>query len=60
MPIYSYRCRQCGHRFEMLRGMNEKDSELVCPKCGTRAPEKVIMPFFSNNSRGGGGAFKIG
>jgi putative FmdB family regulatory protein len=58
MPIYSYRCHECGHRFEMLRGMNEKDSELACPKCGTRKPEKVIMPFFSNSSRGEGGTFR--
>ncbi len=60
MPIYLYRCRRCGHRFERLRAMNENDRELSCPECGERGPEKVMPPFFSNNARGQGGAFRFG
>jgi putative FmdB family regulatory protein len=60
MPIYLYRCRQCGHKFEMLRAMSAKDSELMCPECGARAPEKVIMPFYGRNPGRQGGAFSFG
>ena len=33
MPIYDYRCVQCGHRFDLLRSMSSRD-EVKCPKCG--------------------------
>lgn len=33
MPLYEYRCTVCGHRFELLRSIAERDSA-VCVKCG--------------------------
>ncbi len=33
MPIYDYVCTSCGHRFEVLRGLNESGPH-VCPECG--------------------------
>jgi putative FmdB family regulatory protein len=51
MPIYLYRCRRCGHKVELLRAMNEKDSELVCEKCGAKELEKVFAPFYSSTCR---------
>lgn len=60
MPVYLYRCRHCGHKIEMLRAMNEKDSELECPECGTKEMERVIMPFYGGNPRGQGGGFSFG
>jgi putative FmdB family regulatory protein len=60
MPIYLYHCRECGHRFELLRAMSEKDSDVECPECGTKQPERLMPPFFSNNLRGQGGASRIG
>jgi len=45
MPLYLYNCRHCGHKFELLRGMHAKDSEVACPECGTREPAKILMPF---------------
>ena len=32
MPLYAYRCTQCGHRFEKIQNFNS-EQELVCPKC---------------------------
>jgi putative FmdB family regulatory protein len=59
MPIYLYRCRHCGHKIELLRGMNEKDCELACPQCGAKEMSKVLMPFYGN-IRGMGGGINIG
>jgi putative FmdB family regulatory protein len=50
MPIYLYRCRKCGHRFEMLRGINEDDSGIKCPECGMDKQERGIMPFNSGST----------
>lgn len=35
MPLYEYRCTACGHRFEQLRSISERDSA-VCEKCGEK------------------------
>jgi putative FmdB family regulatory protein len=32
MPIYEYRCRFCGHEFEVLQGFNDPAPD-VCPNC---------------------------
>lgn len=32
MPLYAYRCTQCGHRFEKIQNFSAKP-ELKCPKC---------------------------
>ncbi|MFZ1083413.1 MAG: FmdB family zinc ribbon protein [Terracidiphilus sp.] len=32
MPLYAYRCTQCGHRFEKIQHFGAKP-ELVCPLC---------------------------
>ncbi|MGB9604961.1 MAG: FmdB family zinc ribbon protein [Bryobacteraceae bacterium] len=34
MPIYEYRCRQCGERFEKLVRNASEPSGLSCPSCG--------------------------
>ena len=40
MPTYDYKCRTCGHVFELFHGMSE-DPAPHCPKCGDSC-EKVI------------------
>jgi putative FmdB family regulatory protein len=52
MPINLYICGKCGHLFESPKALNEKDSELKCPECGAKEPEKVRSA--------GGGAFSFG
>src|SRR2546429_7101206 len=32
MPIYGYRCRSCGHEFEVLQKMSDSPFQ-TCPKC---------------------------
>ena len=32
MPLYAYRCTQCGHKFEKIQNFSAKP-EQVCPKC---------------------------
>ena len=41
MPIYEYRCGECGHQQEYLQRMS--DAPLTaCPKCGKRAFNKMV------------------
>ena len=42
MPLYEYRCQACGDTFETLRGSQEKDTDVVCPRCGKKKAEKLL------------------
>ena len=33
MPLYEYRCNECGAEFEMMLRFSEADRRPVCPKC---------------------------
>ena len=41
MPLYEYRCKVCGHRFEALKSISARD-EVVCEKCGAKV-ERVYQ-----------------
>ena len=45
MPIYEYRCQECGEQFEKLVRFSTSTSEIECPKCGGRKVEKLISAF---------------
>ena len=42
MPLYEYRCGECGHRYERREGF-EAPSLQVCPHCGGSA-RRVLHP----------------
>lgn len=41
MPIYEYRCEDCGHELEALQKVSDEPL-LECPECGNRALKKLI------------------
>ena len=43
MPIYNYKCRDCGTECELL--VARFDSEVECPKCGSSDMEKLPSRF---------------
>jgi putative FmdB family regulatory protein len=45
MPIYEYRCLECGEKFDKLvRSMNSQ-VEIECPKCGGQKVKKLLSAF---------------
>ncbi|HKW69758.1 MAG TPA: FmdB family zinc ribbon protein [Candidatus Dormibacteraeota bacterium] len=42
MPIYGYRCSDCGHQFEIHQRMSDEPLK-VCPKCQGKLT-KVLYP----------------
>lgn len=55
MPIYEYRCGECGEKFEKwLRSMTGAE-EIRCPKCGSRRVEKALSLFGRGGSSTGAG-----
>lgn len=61
MPIYDFRCRDCGHRFTVLIQLSERD-RVGCPRCRSKDVRQIISPFSlfsrkpSGHKCGSGGA----
>jgi putative FmdB family regulatory protein len=43
VPIYDYVCGSCGHRFEVIRGINEAGPH-QCPECGGPVARAFVPP----------------
>jgi putative FmdB family regulatory protein len=55
MPVYEYRCQECGKAFEQLRRMSDTDRDLRCPFCGAPQVERVLSSFATGGNSAGGG-----
>jgi len=42
VPIFEFRCLNCGHLFEKLFLDSQKEVELKCPECGGDSLDRVI------------------
>jgi putative FmdB family regulatory protein len=56
VPIYEFRCKGCGNRFEKLCPLGETGAGLKCPECGKQAPERVMSAFQTRGIAGGTGS----
>jgi putative FmdB family regulatory protein len=43
LPLYAYRCTQCGHRFEKIQNFSA-EPEVACPKCGGLLERPLTAP----------------
>ena len=43
MPLYEYRCTQCGHRFERIQNFSA-EPELECPQCKGALERPLTAP----------------
>lgn len=55
MPMYEYRCTECGRRYEQLRRMSEADTNLECPQCASKKVERQISACAIGGGTSGGG-----
>ncbi|MBN1287586.1 MAG: zinc ribbon domain-containing protein [Anaerolineae bacterium] len=53
MPIYEYRCPECGTVFSERRRMSEADGPVECPSCASQAPSRILSLFAAHSSGGG-------
>ena len=43
MPLYAYRCTECGHKFEKIQNFSA-EPESVCPKCHGVLERPLTVP----------------
>jgi putative FmdB family regulatory protein len=53
MPLYEYRCPNCGATFEQLRRMQDADAATVCPECQSAGAERQLSSFASHTGSAG-------
>jgi putative FmdB family regulatory protein len=57
MPIYEYRCKQCGKVSEKFVRASQEEESLSCAFCGHEELERQFSCFFSGSiSTGGAGS----
>jgi putative FmdB family regulatory protein len=45
MPIYDYRCKDCGHDFSIIESLEAHEvAKRTCPECKSSSVERVIGP----------------
>lgn len=52
MPMYEYGCLVCDSHFDRLRRMDQNDSGVTCPSCGSVQVQRRLS-VFAAHSRGG-------
>jgi len=55
MPIYEFKCKNCGKTFEYLCLRSDDEEHATCPSCGKEKAEKMMSTFSSGTSNSGGG-----
>ena len=50
MPVYTYICKDCGEKFDLLIGMTVEKTGLECKKCKSRNINRVLSSFSVGNS----------
>ncbi len=44
MPLYEYKCEDCGFRFEVLV-LPKQNETIQCPKCGSEKVKQTLSTF---------------
>lgn len=50
MPLYEYRCEECGYQFERLMKMDSKNPD--CPECNSEVKKLISASNFELKGTG--------
>lgn len=53
MPIFEYKCNNCGKKFDVLHKSSTNMAEVVCPDCQSKNSKKLLSSFSASMSSGG-------
>lgn len=52
MPIYEFKCKQCGHQFDLIESFEERGQHKEkCPNCNSQDVERVFAPVNVKTSK---------
>lgn len=50
MPIYEYKCADCGNTFSRLQSIGASAKGMRCPKCKSENLERLLSSFASTST----------
>ncbi|MBN1851041.1 MAG: zinc ribbon domain-containing protein [Deltaproteobacteria bacterium] len=50
MPIYEFKCNQCGKNFEKLVFPSDDEGTFTCPSCGRKDVSRLLSAFARSSS----------
>ena len=50
MPVFEYKCNDCGSKYDMFHKSSLKQEDVTCPKCGSNKNKKLFSAFATANS----------
>jgi putative FmdB family regulatory protein len=50
MPIYEYKCKKCGQKFEVRLGFFQNKKSVKCPICNDENPDRIFSSFMTGSS----------
>ncbi len=52
MPIYEYRCKDCGHDFTIIESLEDHEvAKPTCPECKSSSVERVISSVYVQTAK---------
>jgi len=60
MPVYTYVCKDCGAKFDLLVGMTSERTELKCSKCNSKKIKRTFSSFSVGKSNSSGASCPTG
>jgi putative FmdB family regulatory protein len=48
MPVFEYKCKTCGNKFDIFHFTKEVTEDIICPKCQSKEYEKQLSSFSAN------------
>lgn len=45
MPIFEYKCNDCGKKFDVLHKSSTNLEEVICPDCQSKNSKKLLSSF---------------
>lgn len=58
MPIFEYKCNDCGKKFDILHKSSTNLEEVICPECQSKNSQKLLSTFSA--SMGSSSSFDSG
>jgi len=55
VPLYEYRCGGCSERVEVLQRLGAGNEDVLCLRCGTEKPERVLSTIAAGGTLEGAG-----
>ena len=49
MPIFEYKCEECGTKFEKLIYRSSEEAALSCPECGKQHLHRELSTFAAHS-----------